>query len=109
MGLLRGGLMGAAPEGPCDDGGGLDLVLRQAPSNSADFLHRPADQRRLLRITVRLLFGGAGVFALWRLGASIPEASSTSEAARRQPCPGRGSLGARRHPVLAVPSPASGC
>jgi hypothetical protein len=31
--------MGAAPEGPCDNLGGLDLALRQAASNSSDFLH----------------------------------------------------------------------
>ena len=53
--------MGAAPEGPCDNVGGLDLALRQAASNSADFLHRPADQPRLWRIIVRLLFAGEGV------------------------------------------------
>jgi hypothetical protein len=55
MSLLRGNLMSAAPEGPRDDGGGFDMALRQACDNTADFLHRPADQRRLLWIIVRLL------------------------------------------------------
>ncbi len=39
VGLLGGGLMSASPEGPCDDGGGLDLALRQAASYSSVFLH----------------------------------------------------------------------
>src|SRR5689334_14418513 len=63
--------MGAAPEGPGDDEGGFDLALRQARSNTADFLYRPADQPRLLRIIVRLLFGGAGILALVRMAASM--------------------------------------
>ena len=71
--------MGTAPEGPCDDGGGLDLALRQARGNPADFLYRPADQWRLLRIIVRLLFGGAGMLAWRRMAASIAKASMTSE------------------------------
>src|SRR3954451_18691941 len=87
--------MGAAPQGPCDNVGGLDLALRQAPSNSADFLHRPADQPRLLRIIVRLLFGGAGVLALRRMAASMAKASMTSETCRCQPCQERVSLWSR--------------
>ena len=86
VGLLGGGLISAAPQGPGDDGGGLDLALRQAPSNSADFLHRPADQWRLLRIIRRLLFGGAGVLAWRRMAASMAKASMTSETCRCQPC-----------------------
>src|SRR3954469_24236498 len=66
--------MGAAPQGPCDDGGGSDLTSGQARSDTADFLHRPADQHRLLRIIRRLLFGGAGVLA-WRwMAASMATA-----------------------------------
>src|SRR5689334_11519803 len=107
MGLLRGGLMGASPEGPCDDGGGLDLAVRQACSNSADFLHRPADQARRLRIILRLLFGGAGVLAFWRMAASIAKASMTSETCRCQPCQERVSLWSRPNSVLAVSKPSS--
>src|SRR3954470_727535 len=107
MSLLRGGLMGAAPEGPCDNVGGLDLALRQAPSNSADFLHRPADQPRLLRIIRRLLFGGAGVLALRRMAASISKASMTSETCRCQPGRERVSLWSRPNSFLAVSKPSS--
>src|SRR3954452_5103681 len=102
MSLLRGGLMGAAPEGPCDNLGGLDLALRQAPSNSADFLHRPADQQCLLRIIRRLLFGGARVLAWWRMAASMAKASMTSETCRCQPCQERVSLWSRPSSFFAV-------
>src|SRR5829696_7197274 len=94
--------MGAAPEGPCDNVGGFDPALRQARSNSADFLHRPADQHRLLRSIVRLLFGGAGVLALRRMAASIAKASMTSETCRCQPCQERVSLWSRPSSFLAV-------
>src|SRR3954451_23634241 len=105
--LLCGGLMGAAPEGPGDDGGGFDLALHQARGNSADFLYRPADQRRLLRIIVRLLFGGAEVLALWRMAASIAKASMTSETCRCQPYQERVSLWSRPNSFLAVSKPSS--
>src|SRR5689334_736045 len=107
MSLLCGGLMGAAPEGPGDDEGGCDLALRQAASNTADFLHRPADQWRLLRIIVRLLFGGAPVLVLWRMAASIAKASMTSETCRCQPCQERVSLWSRPNSFLAVSKPSS--
>src|SRR5919112_6526512 len=107
MGLLGGGLMGAAPEGPGDDGGGLDLALRQAASYSSDFLHRPADQWRLLRIIVRLLFWGADVLALRRMAASMAKASMTSETCRCQPCQERVSLWSRPSSFLAVSKPSS--
>src|SRR3954447_8236072 len=94
--------MGAAPQGPGDDGGGLDLALRQARGNPADFLHRPADQRRFLRIIVRLLFGGADVWALRRVAVSIAKASMTSETCRCQPCQERVSLWSRPSSFLAV-------
>src|SRR3954454_15324611 len=99
--------MGAAPEGPGDDVGGVDLALRQACGDPADFLHRPADQRRLLRIIVRLLFGGAGVLALRRMAASIAKASITSETCRCQPCQERVSLWSRPNSFLAVSKPSS--
>src|SRR6476646_2523918 len=97
--------MGAAPEGPGDDGGGLDPALRQACGHPADFLHRPADQRRLLRIIGRLLFGGAAVLALRRIAASIVKASMTSETCRCQPCQERLSLWSRPSSFLADSKP----
>src|SRR6187551_4004708 len=99
--------MGAAPKGPGDDGGGLDLALRQARGHPADFLHRPADQRRLLRIIRRRLFGGAGMLALRRMAASIAKASMTSETCRCQPCQERVSLWSRPNSFLAVSKPSS--
>jgi len=39
------GLVGASPEGPCDNVGGLDLALRHLIRDAANFLYRPSDQR----------------------------------------------------------------
>src|SRR3954447_6328028 len=94
--------MGAAPEGPRDDGGGFDPALRQACDNTADFLHRPADQHRLLRIIRRLLFGGAAVLARRRMAALMAKASMTSETCRCQPCQERVSLWSSPSSFLAV-------
>src|SRR3954471_15008461 len=99
--------MGAAPQGPGDDGGGSDVALRQARSNTADFLHRPADQGWLLRIIGRLLFGGAAVLALRRMAASMAKANMTSETCRCQPCQDRVSLWSRPSSFLAVSKPSS--
>src|SRR5919107_1911251 len=107
MGLLSGGLVGAAPQRPGDDGVGFDLAVRQARGNPADFLHRPADQRRLLRIIRRLLFGGVGVLVWRRMAASIAKASMTSETWRCQPCQERVSLWSRPNSFLAVSKPSS--
>ena len=38
------GLMGASPNGPCNDVGGVDPSSRKADGDAADFLDRPADQ-----------------------------------------------------------------
>ena len=81
--------MGAAPEGPGDDGGGFDPALRQACDNAADFLHRPADQHRLRRIIRRLLFGGAGVLAWWRMAAIM----ATAHDERNVPMPAMSGAG----------------
>src|SRR5215218_4506263 len=107
MSLLRGGLMGAAPEGPRDNGGGFNPALRKACDDAADFLHRPADQWRLLRIIGRRLFGGAAVLALRRMAASMAKASMTSETCRCQPCQERVSLWSRPSSFLAVSKPSS--
>src|SRR5436309_3175372 len=93
--------MGAAPEGPSDDAA-ASICVRQTHSNPPDFLHRPADQRRFLRIIGRLLFGGAGILALTRMAASIAKASMTSETCRCQPCQERVSLWSRPSSFLAV-------
>src|SRR3954471_16517327 len=99
--------MGAAPQGPGDDGGGLDLASGQTRSDTADFLHRPTDQRWFLRIIGRRLFGGAAVLALRRMAASIAKASMTSETCRCQPCQERVSLWSRPSSFLAVSKPSS--
>jgi hypothetical protein len=99
--------MGAAPEGPGDDGSGFALALRQARSNPADFLHRPEDQRWLLRIIRRLVFGGAGVLALTRMAVSLAKASMTRETRRRQPRQDRVWLWSRPSSFLAVSKPSS--
>src|SRR3954453_15383709 len=102
MSLLGCGLMGAAPEGPRDDGGGFDPALRQACDDAADFLHRPADQHGLVRIIRRLLFGGAGVLAWRRIAVIMAKASMTSETCRCQPCQERVSLWSRPSSFLAI-------
>src|SRR4051794_9742058 len=99
--------MGAAPQRPCNDGGGLDLASGQTRSNTTDFLHRPADQWRLLRIIRRLLFGGAGVLAWRRMAAIMAKASMTSETCRCQPYQERVSLWSRPNSFLAVSKPSS--
>jgi hypothetical protein len=35
---LSGGLMSSAPEGPCDDVCGLNMLSRQSDGDAADFL-----------------------------------------------------------------------
>src|SRR5689334_8047358 len=105
--LLCGGLMGAAPEGPRENVGGLNLALRQARGDTTDFLYRPADQPGLLRIIVKLLFGGAGVLALRRMAASIAKASITSETCRCHPCQERVSWWSRPSSSSAVAKLAS--
>src|SRR6478672_10403419 len=99
--------MGAAPQRPRNDDGGLDVASGQTRSNTADFLHRPADQWRLLRIIRRLLFGGAGMLALRRMAAIMAKASMTSETCRCQPCQERVSLWSRPSSFLAVSKPSS--
>src|ERR1051325_7567547 len=94
--------MGAAPQGPCDDFGGLDLASGQTRGDTADCRPRPADQWRLLRIIGRRLFGGAGVLAWRRMAAIMAKAGMTSETCRCQPCQERVSLWSRPSSFLAV-------
>ena len=79
--LLSCGLMGASPERLCDDMGGMDLLPCEAGGDAADFLHRPADQLAVLRLSDRIVFGGSGgrMLARWRMTAIIAKASITSE------------------------------
>ncbi|MGC1582802.1 MAG: hypothetical protein WA766_15040, partial [Candidatus Acidiferrales bacterium] len=60
--VARFGLVGATPERPCDDMGGLDAPLSKLDGDAADFLDRPADQECLVRRR-RSVFLGATTFA----------------------------------------------
>ena len=87
----RFGLVGAPPERPCDDVGGLDAPLCELDGDAADFLDRPADQECLVRRRGSV-FLGAVTFAWWRMTAIMAKASMTSETWRCQPCQERVSL-----------------
>lgn len=63
MRFLCGGLVGASPEGPCNDVGGIDASLGEALGYSADFLDRPADVGRGFFGGYCLVFLGIGRFA----------------------------------------------
>lgn len=52
------GLMCSSPQRPCDDVCGMDAPSGEARCDTADFLDRPADQRRFLGIIRRIVFGG---------------------------------------------------
>ena len=55
------GLVGAPPERPCDDIGGLDASLCELHGDAADFLNRPADQERCFVRRPSIVFLGGGV------------------------------------------------
>src|SRR4051812_49613592 len=101
VGALCGGLAGASPERPGDDAGGPDASLGEADSDAAELLDRPADEARRVRASRIGIFGGAAVFACWRMTASTAKASMTSETWRCPPCPERGSFWARPGPGFA--------
>jgi hypothetical protein len=68
MSFPSNGLMRASPDGPCNDVSGVDLSLRKADGDAADFLDRPADQWRwgLAAFDVvfrRFVFGGGVALA----------------------------------------------
>jgi hypothetical protein len=68
MGFSSDGLMSASPDGPCHEVSGVDPSLRKADGDAADFLERPADQRRwdfavFDVVFRRFVFGGGGAFA----------------------------------------------
>ena len=56
------GLMGAAPERPCDDVGRLDPPLCELHGDATDFLDRPADEERGL---------GGGRGSVFLIGATF--------------------------------------
>src|SRR3954464_12967635 len=107
VGALCGGLVGASPERPGDDVGGPDASLGEADSDAAELLDRPADEARRVRASRVGIFGGAAVFACWRMTASMAKASMTSETCRCQPCQLRVSLWSSPSSVLAVSKPSS--
>ena len=55
--------MGAAPERPCDDVGGLDASSRETLGYAADFLDRPRDEIGCLGVALDLVFLGVGLLA----------------------------------------------
>lgn len=77
--------MGASPDGPGDDVGGLDASLGETDGDAAAFLDRPADEVWCLASRIGI-FGGVGAFARWRMTASMAKASITSATWRCQPC-----------------------
>src|SRR5215211_8902349 len=93
--------MGAAPGGPSDHEGRLDLMLLEACGHAADFLDRPAYQRCSLASSF-LFWGDGRVLARSRTTAIMAKASITNETCRCQPCHERVSLCVRPNSVLAV-------
>jgi hypothetical protein len=63
MSFLCGGLVGASPERPCNDIGGIDASLGEALGYPADFLDRPADEGRGFVVGYCLIFLGIVLFA----------------------------------------------
>src|ERR1019366_2601127 len=69
------GLMGASPDGPCDDVGGADASLRKPNSDTPDFLNRPSDQELGGLVSRASFFGAsccspdAGLSPSWRMRA----------------------------------------
>ncbi len=63
MRFLCGSLVGAAPEGPGDDVGGVDASLCEALGYPADFLDRPTDECRGFFAALCLVFLGIWRFA----------------------------------------------
>ena len=81
---LRDGLVRPSPERPCDGVGGLNALSSQSDGDAADFLDRPADQRRRGRVFVfagrqRTVFFGAGGLARCRMAAIMAKASITRD------------------------------
>src|SRR5665213_4404714 len=109
MRLSGCGLMGSSPERPGEDVGGFDASGGELDGDAADFLDRPADQRRRRGsgvgfgrlATGRFVFGGARL-ARWRRAAIMAKASMTSDTCRCQPCQERVSLWSSPNSFLAV-------
>ena len=72
--------MGASPERPCDDVGGLDASSRETLGYAADFLDRPTNEVvGYLGVVLDLVFLGAGLLARCWMAAIMAKASMTSE------------------------------
>ena len=106
VGLLREGLVGAAPGRPGDHERRLDPALSEARGDAADFLDGPAHQRDSLMSSF-LLGGERRRLARWRTTALMAKASITSETCRCQPCQERVSLWVSPSSVLAVSNASS--
>lgn len=79
MSVARRSLVCPSQERPRDDAGWLDASPRQAASDTADFLDRPADQRQAMALVASPLFLGSIPLAFWRMAASVANASITGE------------------------------
>jgi hypothetical protein len=93
---LGSGLVGAPPQRPCNDVGGIYSFPREAMCYAADFLDRPANEPE------RLVFLGVGLFAWCWMAAIMAKASMTRETWRCQPCQDLVSLWSRPNSFLAV-------
>jgi hypothetical protein len=73
--ISSGGLVGASPGRPCNDGSWLDPSFRETDGDAPYFLDRPADQwwRSLdaFGVVVRRFVFGGGVLFAWRRMAAI--------------------------------------
>lgn len=58
--------------------GWLDASLRETDGDATDLLNRPADEVWRVRVSL-IVFWGGGVFARWRMIATMAKASMTSE------------------------------
>src|SRR4051794_19099556 len=70
---------GHPPERPGDDVSWLNASLREAGCDAADFLDRPSDDLRRVRVRLIRVFGGGGALARHRMVASMAKASIASE------------------------------
>src|SRR5665213_653990 len=84
-------LVSSTPERPCDDVRGSDSLSSESDGDAADFLDRPADQRRrgdalVFAVVRHFVFFDGGGLARWRIAAIMAKASITRETWRCHPC-----------------------
>jgi len=63
VGAASFGLVGSAPERPCENSGDRDAPLSELDSDTTDFLDRPADQERCLVRRRRVLLSAGSALA----------------------------------------------